>query len=91
MSQSSNDWEYITTLTKGDENSDAVHPLGDLESFEEIKDALAKLEVLYKKNYDELRLKYYFRTLGYGATTQSWALEGRYTDNTKRLLYGKPQ
>ena len=84
------DWEHIDTLTKGDENVPSPHPLEHCMNFADVRQYLEELESHYKGNYDELRFQYYMRGLGYGAISDSWTLEGRYTDETKRLLYGKP-
>lgn len=84
------DWEFIIDLEKGNEDSAAQHPLAHCLTFDDIKAQLLEWELDYKKNYDELRLQFYTRGLGYGARSESWTLEGRYTDETKRLLYGKP-
>lgn len=89
MSASAEDWEFIIDLEKGDEDSPAQHPLARCLSFDDTRVYLEELEMQYKGKYDELRLQYYMRGLGYGARSESWTLEGRYTDETKRLLYGK--
>lgn len=87
----SNDWEFIKTMSKGDENSEAKHPLEDFERLDDMRLFLDDMEDLHKNHYDELRIKFYFRSLGYGAVESSYVLEGRYLDPTKRLLYGKQQ
>lgn len=87
----SSDWEFIIDLEKGDEDSPAQHPLAKCLSFPDCKQYMDELEAEYKGNYDELRFQYYVRGLGYGARSESWTLEGRYTDETKKLLYGKPK
>lgn len=86
-----NDWEFIITLSEGDEHTDAPHPLGEYEELDATRIQLDGLEYQYKKHYDILRIKYYSRSLGYGAMKSSWVLEGKYLDETKRLLYGKQQ
>lgn len=87
----SNDWEYIVDLEKGNEDSPAQHPLAHCLTFSDVRLYMLELEEQYKGNYDELRFQFYTRGLGYGARSESWTLEGRYTDETKKLLYGKPK
>ena len=91
MTPGSENWEFILTLVQGNEDHPAAHPFSHLETFDDFRDALAKLESAHKSKYDELRIKFYMRGLGYGARSESWVLEGRYLDETKKLLYGKPQ
>lgn len=85
------EWEHIVDLEKGDEDSPAQHPFAHCVSFSDTRKYLDELEAQYKGNYDELRVQFYTRGLGYGARSESWTLEGCYLDETKRLLYGKPK
>lgn len=83
-------WEHIFTISTGDEFMPAMHPLTftNLE-FNQIKKRLADFEATHKGNYDELRFNRYNRNSSFDGQQESWVLEGKYIDETKRLLYGK--
>lgn len=83
------EWEVIVKFNHGDENREAQYPLSYKESFEDIRNALCKYEEEYKGNYDELRFEYKFKPLQYGAISNWYELQGRYTDPAKIVLYGK--
>ncbi len=90
MDKKDSTWEFITTLKTGDEDFPASNPFLEYgDTIEDIRKYFSDLEEQHKGLYDQLRIKFYSRSLGHGARQESWVLEGRYIDPTKRLLYGK--
>lgn len=86
------EWETIYKFQpQGDEDYQATHPFEDyaLDSFDKVRMFLDEQESLFKENYDELRIHYCTKFHGYGAQTNWYELQGRYTDPTKIVLYGQ--
>ncbi len=82
------DWELIVVLSEGDEDHPPSHPLEEWEEFWEMRNHLEHLEDCHKGNYDDLRIIYKWKSLGFGAMKKWYELQGRYTDPKKIVLYG---
>lgn len=84
-------WETIEILEEGDEDNEPCSPISLDNELAEIKLQLEELEQKYKDktHYDEFRLYYSWKSTGFGGMKKWWEIQGRYSDPTKIVLYGK--
>lgn len=87
-------WETIEKFDGpsflGDENTGPLmHPIIYSETIADMINNLYDLIHRYQGNYDEVRLESCSEAHGYGAMSYWWEIQGRYTDQTKIILYGK--